>query len=1148
VRPARQAVRRATALAALAAALLPVAASAQAGRVAVRQEPAGLLVGQACLDLDGDGRCGPGEPGLAGARLVLSDGRRVTADEAGRFHLSRLSGRALDRRGSAYGAVAVKLEGLGEARVVELGPGGAAGLDVALPPPSGPAPALAVDRAPQAAPVRRDGELLWPVEGQVTPGSRVRVDGREAAVAADGRFTGEARLSTGRNAVVVSALAPGGAAAVEALEWLVVRLDGGGVRLYPGGARRLADLHLRPTAAGLLVTGRAAPGVVLRIGGVAPRQADGGAFAVHLAGEAEPVALELTQGALALREALPAAPPAGRIDGVAHGDLELSFGSGGTRLAGRGAGRVDGRLAGLRLSAGVDLDDRDRTLTALARPRDEAEAGFTPERPRDLAASGDGSAAGDDDPGRGRLWARADADGASLRLGWTRSGLGGDGLGRFDRALFGGRVAGEAAAGPVRLEAAAFGAASGHEVGGQGPARAVHEELTGTGGSLYYLAGGALVAGSVQVRLAWRDPVTGLTTPARTLVRGVDYALDEATGRLWLARPLSASGAPRLLATGDPLAGPEALLLVDALDAAGTGAARLAGGLAGAALGPLRLEARAAEASAAGPDWRLLMAGATLDLGEAAVLRLEVARTEGRLDGGAGAFLRSLDGGFSAAAAPVPPPAAPGGARALHASGHGEAAGVGWSAWWRERGAGYSDGTWLEARAARERGAEVGGAAGPLRLRLGWAERTGSDERDPSGATPLDRRRGAVRASGEVGPVTLTGELLHDRDEGLAPAHQTAAGLSAAWRAAPALGLELSHLQALATSGPATALTFTGAGATLRWGDGSLALRGGWGPDLGPRLLLAGERRDPGGAVYGTLGADPIAPSRGGATGSVVGARSEAGPVTLFTEEQVAEDRQGLRAGRMVGAAVRPAAGLRLSVQAERGERLVPGGPARLRSGAGASAALERGPFAFAARGEVLEDGSADRFAASGSASWAATPRLSLALHGLVARGRVEGRRADDLDASLGLAWRGDGRAALLTIGRLETERPEVARREAWLVSGAATAAAGERLRLGLGARLAVQRLGGVRDDRLAGSARLEVRVAGPVDAGVEYARRAALGVRVPGDLDALRLEAGVTVGPSRLALGWTLVGFAGDGVDPAGDANRFFLRATLGL
>jgi len=262
----------------------------------------------------------------------------------------------------------------------------------------------------------------------------------------------------------------------------------------------------------------------------------------------------------------------------------------------------------------------------------------------------------------------------------------------------------------------------------------------------------------------------------------------------------------------------------------------------------------------------------------------------------------------------------------------------------------------------------------------------------------------------------------------------------------------------------------------------------------------------------------------------------------------VAEDRLGLHTGRVVGAVAEPARGLRLSVQAERGERLVPGGPARARSAVGAGASLARGPWRAGGRAEAITEGGEARVAVSGSADWAADPRLALALRAFLARGASAGRRADDLDASLGLAWRDGSLAALLTLARLETARPGTAERTAWLVTAAGTVALGARLRAGLGARLALQRVAGVADDRVAGSARLEYRVAGPFDAAVEYARRAALGARVPGDVDALRLEAGLALGAARLAVGYTLVGYAGDGVDPASDAGRFFLRATLGL
>ncbi len=1143
---------RLAALAALAAAAvgLPASARAQAGRVAVRAEPDALLLGRACLDLDVDGRCGEGEPGIAGAAVRLADGRAVTADAAGRFHLSRLEGRTLRPGGTSGGAVALKLDGAGLVRVVELPPAGAALADLALPPLDAAGAGLSLQPIAEGALAERDGALAWPIEGRAAPGARVLVDGREVAVGADGRFAGEARLTPGRNTVVVAAATPAGDAEVVLREVVLVRPGAGRARLYPEAPRRVASMRLWPTPGGALLVGQAAAGAEVRVGGAPLPVAAGGAFAAAVPAAGGEVALAIARAGREVRAALPLPGEARRLEGVALGDLTISLGGGGARLTGRGAASAEGHVGPVRLAAGLDLDDRDREAGALLRPRDEASAALVPERPRDLATAGDGAVQADADPGRGRLWARADADGAALRLGWTRSDLGGDGPGRYDRALFGARAALEGRLGPATLQASAFGSASGQEAGGQAPARAVHEELLGTGGSLYLLSGGAPVAGSERVRLARRDPVTGLEAVSAPLVRGEDYTLDEATGRLWLARPLAAALAPRLLATGDPLAGQEARLLLDYLDAAAPGAARLAGGAAGAALGPLRLEARLAGEDGLAEAWRLAAARADLDLGPAATLELRLARSTGRLHEGGTGFLRSGDGGLSST--PVAAAPAEGAATALQAGGRGEVAGLGWSAWWREREAGFSDGGLLEPRRARERGADLSGRAGPLALRLGWSEREGTDERDPSGATPLHRRRATARASGEAGRLRLTGELLRDEDGPAGQARQAAAGLSAAWRTpagpGPRLGLEASHLQAFAASGGAAALTFTGAAATLDWREGRLALRGGWGPDLGPRLVLAGERRDPGGAVYGTLGADPAAPARGEATGSVLGARSEAGPVSIFTEEQVAEDRDGLRAGRVVGAAVRPAPGLRLSFQAERGEHLLPGGAARARGGGGASLAWERGPVSLAARGELISEGGEARHAASGRATWAASEQLSLALHALAARGAVAGRRAEDLDAAAGLAWRAGGLAALLTLGRLEVARPERPRREAWLASGAATVALGARWRAGLGLHLAVQRIGGVEDDRLAGSARLEARVAGPVDAAVEYARRAGLSARVPGDLDAVRAEAGVTAGPARLALGWTLLGFAGDGLDPAADASRLFLRATLGL
>jgi hypothetical protein len=110
----------------------------------------------------------------------------------------------------------------------------------------------------------------------------------------------------------------------------------------------------------------------------------------------------------------------------------------------------------------------------------------------------------------------------------------------------------------------------------------------------------------------------------------------------------------------------------------------------------------------------------------------------------------------------------------------------------------------------------------------------------------------------------------------------------------------------------------------------------------------------------------------------------------------------------------------------------------------------------------------------------------------------------------------------------------------------AGTAEAIARVELGVGAAIAIQEVADVRDDRLSGSARTRVRLAGPLDAAVEYARRAPLSGGRLGALDAVRAEAGLNARESRVALGYNLVGFGGDGLSPAADTGRVYLRAQL--
>ncbi len=63
---------------------------------------ASAIAGRVCDDRDDDGRCGPGEPGLAGVRLVLATGREVLTDAQGRYHLTGLDARTPEATGGVH--------------------------------------------------------------------------------------------------------------------------------------------------------------------------------------------------------------------------------------------------------------------------------------------------------------------------------------------------------------------------------------------------------------------------------------------------------------------------------------------------------------------------------------------------------------------------------------------------------------------------------------------------------------------------------------------------------------------------------------------------------------------------------------------------------------------------------------------------------------------------------------------------------------------------------------------------------------------------------------------------------------------------------------------------------------------------------------
>jgi len=92
-----------------------------------------------------------------------------------------------------------------------------------------------------------------------------------------------------------------------------------------------------------------------------------------------------------------------------------------------------------------------------------------------------------------------------------------------------------------------------------------HNELRGTGGSLYYLADQDIVVGSEKLAIEIRDGETGRVISRKALVEGRDYEVDHIQGRVILNQPLLTVGnevAPTII-KDTPLDGNEIWLLAD---------------------------------------------------------------------------------------------------------------------------------------------------------------------------------------------------------------------------------------------------------------------------------------------------------------------------------------------------------------------------------------------------------------------------------------------------------------------------------------------------------------------------------------------------------------------------------------------------------
>ncbi|HYH99577.1 flagellar motor protein [Hyalangium sp.] len=1184
----------------LGVAFLPWAAQAQQPV----EDPPGLsstLAGRVCDDRDGDGRCAPEEPGVPGVRLVLATGSEVRTDSRGRYHFTGVDSRTPDATGGVHlrpGRHRLRVDprtlppggrASVEAATVEV-PWGAVVLQdfaVRIRVESVQALASAPAEAPPQAEIREEG-VAFVVTGQASPGDQVRIADTEAQVDADGTYRSTVLLRAGENVLSITATSPGGTARFFRQRVDAVRREGSWL---------LAPRAIEPVGVLRLPAGREeeVPSGASSLRVEAPQgtrvRTSQGEVTVGPQGEAEvPILLSPGRNRVELELERPGESPwketvsivaVARPFFVGLLDLEgaYSLGDGAFQLHGRGAAHVEARLGELQLLGELDLRDTDfRTLrredaAAWLRPRlpERFERSLDPERAIDEWGDDSVGLAPNAAEGRLRLEARHDAYGRA-GVGTYRALMADGEIGRYHQPLFGPFAELKTEAGPVRLGVNAFAGSLTDPVRGLST-RPAHEELHATGGSLYFLGAAAVVEGSELLRVELRDGLTGLPLAEQHLIRGRDYEIDYAAGRILLARPLSFLTGYPWLRTDALTAAPEPVLVADYAALELSGSRDTAGGEAWAEWGGTRVSLAAVRERRAGAPYGLFSGRARGALG-GYTLEAEVAHSSGQAIS-PGVFGVSDDGGLTYLR-PGADLATGGEALGVRVHGPGPLEGGSVDAAFRWRDRGFSDGAHTEAALFRQLSLRASQPVGDVRLTLLGDDRRSADPRLPFAPSSIAARTLGVGASYERESWSVRLEL---RDAWLRASEvagegpvlaggRTSVGLQGRLRVHERVVLSAGHRQALLRRGEGPGSvddSFASAGVDVQLDeDTTVGLRGGWGPELGPQVWAnAASRRGPE-VFYGGYSVDVDGPDFG-AGRAVMGARTELeGGASVFVEDISAHDANAVRRARAVGFQQAVFGGLQVGGRYERGVRNPLDLPSSLtRDSGGLFGQLVRERLRVDARAEVRRErgtpvrgaqGAVDRLQAVVALAAEALLREDLSLSGRVNFARTVGaERLEErlLEGSAAAAWRP---GPFLVVARysvtrelLPGARGAFGDRALQVLSLLPAVRLGDRVSVAAGLHAGRSSLGDAAAWVGTGTLRPSVRVVGGLETAVEVARRTS--AHEGGSLSALRAEVGYRVDEGlRFAAGYTVLGFSGLGLseETTDESDRLYLRAEL--
>lgn len=1180
-----------------------LAAAPATGVTSHAPELDGAIAGRVCEDRGGDGRCGPDDPGVANVRVVLETGDEARTDLLGRYHLTRVGARVPDASEGGrllFGRHRVAVDPrtlFGGATVapasvtVEVPMGGLVEQDFLLVRPLAE-PAAPVERAAQVPP---QGALEGPrrfrflLTGKVSPTDTVRMEGKPLEVDAEGVYRAWVELAPGPRIFTFAVIAADGSERLyrQRVDAIV---QAGSVLISPGRPEPTATVRL-PGARGEAVAAGASSVRVEGVPGTVVASPEGEAR-IGPSGVAQvPVTLAPGENEVPLTVTPPGTGPqryglsvkaTPRLFVVGLAELMGTFDPkrSGFRLTGRGAAHAEASALGWDFSGELELDDRDvheadrLGLSLLGYPRfpDRAQRALDPEEyPFEW---NDDSLTRSPNPSGGRLRVSAKKEGLGVaQLGTYAATLSGGEIGVYRREIFGPAVEVKAPQSfPVTLHAKLFdGAGLFDPTQGIGTTP-VHEELSATGGSLFYLRSGAIAEGSEVVRVVTVDGVSRTPLAERHLVRGRDYEIDYAAGRILLARPLALMAQGSFLQTLPPSHGFEPVLVVDAsrllLSAQ---APRPLGGQVEVGFKDLRLRLGGVDERAA-TDYSLLQASVGIPLGPLQ-LWAEGATSKG-LHFAPGDFARSDDGGLSFRS--TLPTATSGSALTLHLKGPGlnERGRVDLS--FRRRTAGFSDGWHQDAMGLHDLSLHLDQSVGAFRVAVIADDFKGPDPRLALIDQELSTRTVGGSVGWSTGPFSARLEARDvrltaiDADSPLAQTGgRTSAGLDLAYRLDERWSLTAGHLQAVNRWGSGLGRvddTFSSVGARYDSGNTSGELRGGWGPALGFQVLGGGELRRGDDTYYGGYSVDVDGPDFG-TQRAVSGVSTRVGDKSaIFTEDVAAHDAFALTLSRAVGVSASLARGLSVTARFERGNRTpldVYQPLAREAAGVGLEWVTPRVKAAL--RAELRKDVG---HAVDAPGSAIAVDRIQRVLGGAIQAQLLESLRASArfdyadtynldvrearlLEGTAGLTWRSEPGIWLLqySVTRELSPPPRAFGERTLQVVSLLPAYTFGRFSLAAGAHVGFSEDAGERATVFSASVRPGLRVWRGVEVAVEAARRTA--DLSGGGLTALRGELGYRIDSHALiAAGYTFFGYSGLGLSPTpdGSQDRLYVRAELGI